>query len=442
MRFSVAHPLILILALGAGASAAGQGAAAKCVPPLGETFRSISAAETQSLIANVAKSNPTVLDKFRNDPEMRREQVNSLRELLAFASQAVKDGLAARPAECIELRSIAAEVTAVNFDGEKNKGRGPIPPFGYITEARVAAFWGKGPANRTPAADVEAREVRFQEFLDSKVAILNADNPQMKDREITEEEREQARDFFAKIEISVDEYRKSPVLTKAFRDKVALQVKLQQAQFLSRLYSDEIATKVRASDAEIEAFLKANPELDPAAKLPKAEEILKRVKSGEDFAKLANEFSDDPGNNGENGEKHGGLYAGVKPGQMIEAFEKAALSLEPGNVHPEVTKTDFGYHVIKLEKKGFGGLSYDVRHILVSTQYKDPDNPDARDVPVVQYVQSRIEERKNRELIAKVVAENAISVPDDFQVPTPTAKAPAKKPAASRQAKRPVRKRN
>jgi len=441
MRLSVVHPLIAILALGVGASIAGQVAKAKCIPPAGETFRSISSTEIGWLLESVAKANPMVLDKFRDDPEMRRTQVENLRELLAFASQAVKDGHAAKPANCSELRFIQAEVTAVSFDKEKNKGRPAMPPFGFITEAQVAGYWGKGAANRTPAAVVEAREARFNEFLETKLTLLQADNPEMKDRVATGEEKEQAREFFAKIDIYVDEYRKSTVLPKAFRDNVALQVKLQQAQFLARAYSGSIAEKTDATSAEIEAYVKARPELDPAGKRARAEDVLKRAKSGEDFAKLANEFSDDPGNTGDAGAKHGGLYADVPAGRMIEAFEKAALSLEPGQVHPELTKTDFGYHVIKLEKKGFGGVTYDVRHILISTGYKDPDDPAANEVPVTEYVRSKIQQEKSRKLMSRIVAENAISVPDDFEVPAATT-APAKKPATSRPTKRSVRKRN
>ena len=440
MRLFAVFPLIAIVALGTATLTEAQTSAGKCVPPSAETFRSISTAELQALIGDVGKTNPKVVDLLREDPEMRQDQISNLRELLAFASQAVKEGLARRPAECVELRSIAAEVTAASYDREKNKARPAKGAFGYITDANVAAFWGEGTASRTPPAVVEARKARFEEFFDNKVALLIAANPEMKDREVTDEERSQARDFFAKIDIYADEFRKSTVLSKAFRDNVALQVKLQQAQFLARLYNDEVASKVRASDADINAYLTEHPELDPVAKRSKAEEVLKRAVAGEDFANLANEFSEDPGNTGDDGKKQGGLYSGVKAGQFVEPFEKVALSLEPGKVHPQLTATDFGYHIIKLEKKSFGGLNYDVRHILISTGYKDPDDPDAKEMPLNDYVRSQIEDEKTRNLMQRLISENAISVPDDFEVPTAAAKpAPAK--TAKPRARKPVRKR-
>ncbi|MCV4640149.1 peptidyl-prolyl cis-trans isomerase, partial [Escherichia coli] len=64
-----------------------------------------------------------------------------------------------------------------------------------------------------------------------------------------------------------------------------------------------------------------------SAKRAKAQEILERAKKGEDFAELANEFTDDPGNDPTpGGKKRGGLYENVRTGQMIKSFEDAALA--------------------------------------------------------------------------------------------------------------------
>jgi len=75
----------------------------------------------------------------------------------------------------------------------------------------------------------------------------------------------------------------------------------------------------------------------------KAEDLLKRIKAGEDFAKLANEFSEDPGS----GSKGGDLgYFGQ--GRMTPNFEKAAFALEKGGIS-DLVETPFGYHIIKVE---------------------------------------------------------------------------------------------
>jgi len=76
----------------------------------------------------------------------------------------------------------------------------------------------------------------------------------------------------------------------------------------------------------------------------KAEDILQKVKNGEDFAKLAGENSEDTGS-----AQYGGDYVFGK-GKMDNAFETAAFGLEPGQTSGLV-ETTIGYHIIKLEEK-------------------------------------------------------------------------------------------
>ncbi|MBI3418154.1 MAG: peptidylprolyl isomerase [Verrucomicrobia bacterium] len=71
-----------------------------------------------------------------------------------------------------------------------------------------------------------------------------------------------------------------------------------------------------------------------------AEKVLARAKAGEDFAKLAKEFSEDPGS-----KDKGGEYTFPR-GQMVPEFEAAAFSLKTNQVSDIVT-TQFGYHIIK-----------------------------------------------------------------------------------------------
>ncbi|MBT4432878.1 protein translocase subunit SecD, partial [Candidatus Falkowbacteria bacterium] len=105
--------------------------------------------------------------------------------------------------------------------------------------------------------------------------------------------------------------------------------------------------------------------------LVKAQDIIKKIAEGEDFAELAKEFSEDPGS----GERGGELgFAGR--GMMVPEFEKAIFeNLEVDGVTEEPIKTQFGYHIIKKEEIR-GGLQPDgtdnteVRsaHILIRTK--------------------------------------------------------------------------
>ena len=90
-------------------------------------------------------------------------------------------------------------------------------------------------------------------------------------------------------------------------------------------------------------------------------------------------------------------------------------------------ETDFGFHIIKLERgletkdeNGKPSETYDVRHILISTGYKDPENPTGREMPVKDFVRNKLETDKEKALVDSLVAKNNIHVPDDFTVPEVT----------------------
>ena len=402
------------------------------------SFNKITKEEIQLLLKDVASSNPDALKKLA-DPESRQQQIDSLKQLLAFASQAQKDGLADFPTNRQELRSIRSEVIAVNYDKEINTGKGPMPPFGNISDARVKAFWTAGETAKT-------RESEFAQFLDAKLELLKAGSSQMSDRVPSQEEKEQAREFFAKVKIYEGEYEsKRNTLSKNLRDKIDLQIKLQQAQFLARQYSEKIAERVKITDTEIDSYISKHPELDTSAKRAKAEKILTRAKAGEDFAKLANEFSEDPGNKSVDGKLQGGLYQNVGMGVMVPPFEKAALALSPGEVSPGLVESDFGYHIVKLEKKGPSPDDpkkevYDVRHILISTTFDDPAGP-GRSVPLRSHVRGKLEGEKEKLTVDELIRANNIQVAEDFELPDVSAKTAAVKKAPVSKKRKPVRRR-
>jgi len=89
-------------------------------------------------------------------------------------------------------------------------------------------------------------------------------------------------------------------------------------------------------------------ELSDEEALAKAEEIREKLTDGADFAALASAESDDSGS-----KVKGGDLNFFHRGQMVPAFEEAAFALKVGEISQPV-KTQFGYHIIKVEaKKGF-----------------------------------------------------------------------------------------
>ena len=76
-----------------------------------------------------------------------------------------------------------------------------------------------------------------------------------------------------------------------------------------------------------------------------AKKIAARIKAGEDFAKVAGEVSKDPGSKTE-----GGDLGWFTKERMVAPFAEAAFKMNPGQVSDPI-KTQFGWHVIKLEEK-------------------------------------------------------------------------------------------
>ena len=110
--------------------------------------------------------------------------------------------------------------------------------------------------------------------------------------------------------------------------------------------------QVRASHILIEVKPDA-PEAEKKAARAKIEAIQKRLKAGEDFAKLAQENSQCPSS------KRGGDLGYFAKCQMVPAFETAAFALKPGAVS-DIVETQFGYHIIKVtDKKAEGTVPFD-----------------------------------------------------------------------------------
>lgn len=102
--------------------------------------------------------------------------------------------------------------------------------------------------------------------------------------------------------------------------------------------------KVRARHVLVRVPPDATAEAADAAR-ERATALRARIEAGEDFAKIAAEASDDPGS-----KAAGGDLGFFQRGQMVKPFEEAAFVLEPGGLS-DVVKTDFGFHVIRVEEK-------------------------------------------------------------------------------------------
>lgn len=82
-----------------------------------------------------------------------------------------------------------------------------------------------------------------------------------------------------------------------------------------------------------------------------AEQLLKDLKAGADFEKMAKARSQDPGS-----AASGGDLGLVSRGRMVKPFEDAAFKLTQPGTLSDVVETNFGFHIIKLDGKRLAGL--------------------------------------------------------------------------------------
>lgn len=106
----------------------------------------------------------------------------------------------------------------------------------------------------------------------------------------------------------------------------------------------ELEEAVWARHILISVAESATQEEKDAAK-KKAEDLIARLKAGEDFVTLVKANSEDTGSN-----TRGGDYLFGK-GRMHEPFETAVFALSPGQFTEAPVLTESGYHIIKLEEK-------------------------------------------------------------------------------------------
>jgi peptidyl-prolyl cis-trans isomerase D len=125
--------------------------------------------------------------------------------------------------------------------------------------------------------------------------------------------------------------------TQAIRERT--QVSAEEVERYYRENEEQFSSpeEVRASH-----ILFRLDDRDEAEVRKQAEAVLKRARAGQDFAKLANEFTEE-----EIGRTRGGDLDFFGRGQMAPEFEQAAFALKPGEVS-DIVQTQFGLHIIKL----------------------------------------------------------------------------------------------
>lgn len=171
--------------------------------------------------------------------------------------------------------------------------------------------------------------VKFQDSLRDAVIVTEA---QVRERWLRDNEKRRADWLFvnassiAEVGGTID-----PAEIQAYYDK----------------HKEEYKREERRTLAAVLFTLSPTAE-DSTEIVEQAKMLVEKARKGADFADLANDYSEDPGNIGPNGEKNGGDLGFFGKGRMIPAFEKVAFELKPGEISEPVI-SQYGCHVIKVD---------------------------------------------------------------------------------------------
>ena len=254
-------------------------------------------AEDMTLLAE--GQSPQMRARLAVDEAARKSFALDVKRLLAVAEEAAAHGVDKTPEMKRQLEFQKASVIAQYYFQEQ----GDKAP--EISDAEVEEFF-KQPVNQH----------RFDQIIND----AKAQDPQFAKQEIPAEQMKMFKDRLGKVFIA-EKRALDAGLDK--KPEVKLQMVLQHARVLASKYAvDSLKDKLTATDDEVTAYLASHPELDSDKKnREKAEEILKRVRGGEDFAKLAQEFSTDTSN-----KDKGGDLGWFGRNEMVKEFETAAFA--------------------------------------------------------------------------------------------------------------------
>lgn len=148
--------------------------------------------------------------------------------------------------------------------------------------------------------------------------------------------------------------------------------KEMKAYYDEKIVGDIEAKHILISYEEDEELTDEENEAKKQEAKTKAEEIIEKLKNGEDFDALAKEYSDDTAT-----KDNGGNLGYFNTGDMVEAFENAAYNLDVNEYTTTPVETEYGYHIImktaQKDKPSYSKSKTTIKEKLVEEK-KDEDS--------------------------------------------------------------------
>jgi parvulin-like peptidyl-prolyl isomerase len=411
--------LIIILALIATVGAGFfvwrvQDARARTEKMEAEILKGLTSEEISLILQSQALSDGAGVAGITEQAQTRQAFLKGMREYLALAAQARREGLT----EDVNFK--------INFEHKKNllladlykakltkeQGKNFVVP-----KEELDAVWNA--ANNEKQFDTDMNTLRAIQLEVAKERGDQMSFPKLQGGSLIK-----ARENWARTKILSDKAKADAEFIS--KPEVGLRLRIVEAGILSADYlRKHWAKNIRASGQEVADYLANHPEYDVGKKRARAEMLLRRVQAGEDFSRLATEYSEDRLT-----KNKGGLYENVEQDTLWAEVESAALALEKGQIANRLIETHSGFHIIKLENKqgsrrkdGSQTIKYSVRQILLQNTFEEPGNHNP-DIPppflkAEEIAKAEVEKEKRNKFVEDVSRRNQIVLPEDFTVELP-----------------------
>lgn len=181
---------------------------------------------------------------------------------------------------------------------------------------------------------IEAKKEGFEAKEDSVEIILNQMYEQIGGEEQFLKNLEKRHLTLEQVK---DEIRDNSILDQYLNKSVFRDIQISESEIMA-IYSQDKKAAIR----HILMITKDKSAADKSAIYEKMQGILKKLKAGGDFAKLAKQYSEDPGSN-----KQGGLIKNIDRGDMFPEIDEVIFSL-PVDEISGLIESKIGYHIIKV----------------------------------------------------------------------------------------------
>ncbi len=210
----------------------------------------------------------------------------------------------------------------------------------WAVDAPAAGAPAKISVNGTPVTDAELKAAET-EMSDALNGVPEA------------QRRDQLIDYLITVDLLADEAKKEKLNSgpefeqrRAFAEKKMLMDTLMRAEVAKQVTPQAIKAfyDERLKTVKPEQEVRARHILVPTEE--EAKKAIAEINGGKKFEDVAKEMSKDPGS-----AKEGGDLGYFTKDRMVPEFSKAAFEATPGKVLPNPVKSQFGWHVIKVEDK-------------------------------------------------------------------------------------------